>query len=73
MVKQETGTEKQDGLTVDVIRPKAIIVLGHGEELNTGKKKESFKNLRESLKDIEFVLYDELLQRLNNLLDSVNS
>ena len=33
----------------------------------TNLKKNQFKNLRESLKDIEFVLYDELLERLKNL------
>lgn len=70
-VKQETETETQEGLSVDIIRPKAIIVLGHSKKLNTAKKKEHFKNLRESLKDIEFVLYDELLERLNNLLNSI--
>jgi len=73
IVEQETETENSNGLIVDIIRPKAIIVIGHSKELNSKKKKEHFKNLRESLKDIEFVLYDELLKRLNNLLDSINT
>ncbi len=70
-VKEETETEDQDGLEVDIVRPKAIIVAGSSKELNKEKKREHFKNLRESLKDIEFVLYDELLERLNNLLNSI--
>lgn len=72
-VKQETETKKGNGLIVDIVRPKAIIVIGDSKELNTDKKKEHFKNLRESLKDVEFVLYDELLKRLNNLLDNLNT
>lgn len=65
-IKTETG-----GLDVNIISPRAIIVAGHSSELNTDKKKNHFKTLRESLKDIEFVLYDELLERLKNLMKSI--
>ncbi|SDF93808.1 protein of unknown function [Pedobacter terrae] len=70
-IKDETETETEPGLEVNIINPRAIIVIGHTKELNTDKKRNQFKNLRESLKDIEFVLYDELLERLKNLLDSI--
>ena len=70
-IKEETEKENQEGLDIDIIRPKAIIVAGNSKELNTKKEHEHFKNLRESLKDIEFILYDELLERLKNLLNSV--
>lgn len=70
-IKEETATEDQDGLNVNIINPRAIIVAGTTKQLNTEKKHNHFKNLRESLKDIEFVLYDELLERLKNLLISV--
>lgn len=70
-IKSETETETEDGIDVSIINPRAIIVIGSNKELNTDKKKDQFKNLRESLKDIEFVLYDELLDRLKNLLDTI--
>jgi hypothetical protein len=70
-IKVETQTETEEGIDVNIINPRAIIVIGSKEELNTEKKMHQFKNLRESLKDIEFVLYDELLERLRNLLDTI--
>ncbi|RZK18243.1 MAG: DUF4263 domain-containing protein [Flavobacterium sp.] len=70
-IKEETATAESDGIEVNIINPRAIIVAGTKEELNTVKKRHHFKNLRESLKDIEFVLYDELLDRLKNLLNSI--
>jgi len=70
-IKEETATESEDGLNVNIINPRAFIVAGNSKLLNTEKKRNHFKNLRESMKDIEFILYDELLERLKNLLDSI--
>jgi hypothetical protein len=70
-IKDETETDTEEGLEVNIINPRAIIVIGHTKQLDTEKKRNHFKNLRESLKDIEFVLYDELLERLKNLLDTI--
>lgn len=70
-IKRETETETEEGLSVNIINPRAIIVIGTTNQLDTEKKKNQFKTLRESLKDIEFVLYDELLHRLKNLLDKI--
>jgi hypothetical protein len=70
-IKEETGNDQAEGIEVNIIRPRAIIVAGNKSELNTEKKMNHFKNLRESLKDIEFLLYDELLERLKNLLNSI--
>lgn len=70
-IKDETETESEDGIDVNIINPRVIVVAGTTKQLNTQKKQDHFKNLRESLKDIEFILYDELLERLKNLLDSI--
>ncbi|WP_159801267.1 Shedu immune nuclease family protein [Flavobacterium sp. MK4S-17] len=70
-IKEETATEHDSGLDVSIINPRAIIVAGSTKELNNSKKLNHFKNLRESLKDIEFVLYDELLDRLKNLVNLI--
>lgn len=70
-IKDQTATENSDGFEINIINPRAIIVAGTTKELNTSNKRNHFKTLRESLKDIEFVLYDELLERLKNLLEAV--
>ena len=70
-IKTETASDSVEGLDVNIIHPRGIIVAGTKKELNTPKKRNHFKNLRESLKNIEFVLYDELLDRLKNLLNSL--
>lgn len=70
-IKEQTATEDFTGIDVSIINPRAIIVAGTSKELNTTQKQNHFKNLRESLKDIEFVLYDELLDRLKNLLEMI--
>jgi hypothetical protein len=70
-IKEETSIEGSESLDVSIISPRAIIVAGTTNELNTAKKKHHFKSLRESLKDIDFVLYDELLDRLKNLLNLI--
>lgn len=67
----ETSVITGEGLHVNIINPKGIIVAGTSTELSNEKMKNCFKNLRESLKDIEFVLYDELLDRLKNLLQAI--
>lgn len=70
-IKEQTETQEEEGFEISIINPRAIIVAGTTKELNTKTKRHHFKNLRESLKDIEFVLYDELLERLKNLLETV--
>lgn len=70
-IKEQTTTDDFSGIDVNIINPRAIIVAGSSKELNTIQKRNQFKNLRESLKDIEFVLYDELLDRLKNLLEMI--
>jgi hypothetical protein len=57
---------RERGIDVKVVRPRAVVVLGKSEELDNNGKQEDFRILRMSLKNIEIVLYDELLERLNN-------
>ncbi|MCA8833459.1 MAG: DUF4263 domain-containing protein [Proteobacteria bacterium] len=59
-------------LNVSIISPRAIIVAGSSTELDDDNKRHQFKALRESMKDIEFLLYDEILDRLRNLLNNIS-
>ena len=70
-IKEQTATGNQEGLDVSIINPRALIVAGNSKDLQGAKMNDQFKSLRESMKDIEFLLYDELLKRLKNLHASI--
>jgi len=58
---------KREGrISVTVIKPRAFLLIGASTQLDTDEKKEDFRILRMSLKNIEIILYDELLERLKN-------
>lgn len=61
----------QRGQNVEVIKPRAFIVIGNSSELNNQEKKNDFRILRMSLKNVEVLLYDELLERIKNQKDKV--
>lgn len=46
-IKEQTATADNDGIDVNIISPRAIVVAGSSSELNTLKKQNHFKNLRE--------------------------
>lgn len=56
--------KREAGIDIAVIRPKVILLIGNSEQLDTAKKKEDFRILRHSLKNIEIILYDELYEKL---------
>ena len=58
--------ERERGIKVRVIRPRAVVIVGSGDQLDTPAKAEDFRVLRMSLRNIEIVLYDEFLQSLKN-------
>lgn len=58
--------QREYGLNVKVVRPRSVLVMGHSNQLDDEQKMEDFEILRKSLKNIEIVLYDELLDRLKN-------
>jgi len=58
--------ESQTGKVVDIKRPRAFVLMGCGEQLTQKNMMDDFRILRMSLKNVEIILYDELLQRLKN-------
>lgn len=59
--------KREKWVELDVIKPKAILLIWNSKQLNDDKKREDFRILRQSLKNIEIILYDELYDRLKNL------
>jgi len=62
---------RERGLTVRVVRPRVVVVMGHSDQLDSETKREDFRVLRMSLKNLEIVLYDELLERLRNQMSKI--
>ncbi len=65
--------KRQKKINVKVIKPRAFLLLGRTEQLNNEEKEEDFRILRNSLKNIEIILYDELLERLKNQKNKIFS
>lgn len=69
-------TLSKRGITVDLVKPKGILIMGSDEELNTknkgegSNKREDFRILRSSLKHIEILTYSDLSRSLYNLVKS---
>jgi hypothetical protein len=58
--------KRENNIEVSVIKPRAFLISGHSSQLDNEKKKEDFRILRMSLKNIDIILYDELFDRLAN-------
>lgn len=59
--------KRENNENVEVVKPKAYLIIGSSSQLVNDNMKNDFRILRDSLKNIEIILYDELLERLRNL------
>jgi hypothetical protein len=58
--------EQIKDIMLKVIKPRAFVIMGSSSQLDTSEKETDFRILRTSLKNVEIVLYDELIERLKN-------
>jgi len=65
--------KRERGVDVEIVRPKAVVILGNSAQFTTPKQRTDFRILRESLRNVEVVLYDEMLTRLRNQRSKVYS
>lgn len=63
----ERAARKLKGLTLNVIKPRGVIIAGTRSQLDNEKKEDDFRLLKNSLKNIEVILFDDFLDRLKNL------
>lgn len=61
------SVKRKKHVDIKVIRPRGYIIVGSSKQFGTEKEMEDFRRLGVSLKNISFILYDELLERLKNL------
>jgi len=65
--------KRKYGIDLQVLRPKGYIIAGTKSELKNIKAAEDFKKLRSSHKNIDFILYDELLENLKSIQTKLDS
>jgi Domain of unknown function (DUF4263) len=59
--------KRRKHVDIKVVRPRGYIVAGSSAQFSSEKESDDFRKLGSSLKNISFVLYDDLLERLKNL------
>ncbi len=61
------AVRRKKGINIVVVRPRGYIVGGSSKQFKTPKEAADFRKLGVALKNISFILYDELLERLKNI------
>jgi len=61
------AVKKKKGLNIQVVRPRGYIIAGMSKQFKNKREAADFRKLGMSLKNINFILYDELLENLKNL------
>src|SRR3989344_1331048 len=59
--------KKKKSIDIRVVRPRGYIIAGTSKQFANKKEFADFRKLGSSLKNINFILYDELLENLKNL------
>lgn len=65
------AVKRKKHIDIRVVRPRGYIIAGSSKQFKTDKESEDFRKLGSSLKNISFILYDELLERLKNLRSKI--
>lgn len=61
------AVKRKKGLDIRVVRPRGYIIAGQSNQFGNKKESSDFRKLGGALRNISFVLYDELLANLKNL------
>lgn len=65
--------KRETDLDVQVIKPRAFLIMGLTNQLTNKKMQDDFRILRNSLKNVEIITYDEFLDRLKTLKNRTSS
>lgn len=61
------AVKRKKDIDIRVVRPRGYIIAGTSKQFNNAKESEDFRKLGVSLKNVNFILYDELFENLKNL------
>ena len=62
---------RDQDIDIRVIKPRAIILAGNDDQIKTKSKRDNFRLLNESLKNIQIITYDDLVIRAKNIIFSI--
>ena len=65
--------EEKYQIDVKVVRPRGFVVVGSSNQFKNSKMNDDFRLLANALKNVDIILYDELLNNLKNLLKRLKS
>jgi len=65
------AVKRKKGVDMRVIRPRGYIIAGTSSQFQNKKESSDFRKLSCALKNISFILYDELLENLKNLRSKI--
>ena len=63
-----TDLRRHKNIDVNIVRPRGYIIAGVRAQLKNPKMQDDFRILNESLKSVDVILYDELLQNLESFV-----
>ena len=63
---------KNKGIDVNIVRPKGYIIAGTRGQLKGTKMQDDFRILSEALKNIDIILYDDLLKNLESFVSKIS-
>lgn len=63
--------KKYDGTEIKIVKPRGLIIAGTRNQLKDEKMEDDFKILSTSMKNIEVVLFDDILNNLKSLFDRI--
>jgi hypothetical protein len=58
-------------IIVEVVKPRGFLIVGSSKQFLNANMKEDFRVLRRSLKNVEIILYDELLFQMENVKNKI--
>ncbi len=61
------------GVDIKVVRPRGVVIAGTSTQMTNDKMRDDFRLLAGSLKNTDIILYDELLQNLENLMERLKT
>jgi hypothetical protein len=61
------------GIDINVVRPRGYIVAGKRADLTSDRMRNDFRILNESLKNIDVILYDDLVSNLETFLSKLKA
>ena len=62
-----------EGIDINVVRPRGYIVAGKRSDITSDKMRHDFRILNESLKNIDVILYDDLVENLETFLSRLKA